>query len=442
MNPFLSALYRFLKIVARIAIRIYYPRTTIINRAGLHFDNPAIVVSNHPNTLIDVLLSASRIHRQVFFLANAGLFKTPFTDWLFSTLYCIPIERYDDTGGKPLNNADAFARCDAFLGAGGALFIAPEGNSWMLRRMQKLKTGTARIAFSAESKNDFKLGLMIHPVGLTYEDPQRFGSRVLVNVGAPIRIADFQEDYVNNPIEAVRKLTAFMEARMRALTIDTLDDEEDQLLRVIERVMRNNHEDWTNEQHFFQSQAMLESLRTWKQEVPQSFETYRAQALDYGQQLEALQLTDRAVVARQQPNADLLRWLQIPLALLGLPVFLYGWLNHLLPAGIPVLLKRKLKLYPGYDATVKLMTGLFSFPIFYWLQSKAVETWFGNAGSWWYLLTLPLAGWLALLFRKQVPKWQADWRIWRLARKAPEIVRKLENSRIQAPNLEGGRIDD
>ncbi|MFM9949537.1 MAG: 1-acyl-sn-glycerol-3-phosphate acyltransferase [Saprospiraceae bacterium] len=437
MNPFLSALYRFLKILARIAIRIYYPRTTIINRAGLRFDNAAIVVSNHPNTLIDVLLSASRIHRQVFFLANAGLFKTPFTDWLFSTLYCIPIERYDDTGGKPLNNAHAFARCDAFLGAGGALFIAPEGNSWMLRRMQKLKTGTARIAFSAESKHNFQLGLMIRPVGLTYEDPQRFGSRVLVHVGEPIRIADFREDYASNPMEAVRKLTAFLEVRMRALTIDTLDEDEDQLLRVIERVMRNNHEEWTNEQHFLQSQATLASLRTWKQSSPQSFETYRAQALDYKQQLETLRLTDRAVVARQQPNAGLLRWLQIPLALLGLPVFLYGWINHWLPAGIPVLLKRKLKLYPGYDATVKLTAGLFTFPLFYWLQSEAVEAWIGNAASWWYLLTLPLAGWGALLFQKQVPKWQADWRIWRLARREPEVVRKLEELRPTAPP-EGG----
>ncbi|NUO02509.1 MAG: 1-acyl-sn-glycerol-3-phosphate acyltransferase, partial [Saprospiraceae bacterium] len=375
MSPFLSALYRFLKIIARIAIRIYYPRTTIINRAGLHFDNPAIVVSNHPNTLLDVLLSASRIHRQVCFLANAGLFKTPFTDWLFSTLYCIPIERYDDTGGKPLNNADAFARCDAFLSAGGALFIAPEGNSWMERRMQKLKTGTARIAFSAENKNNFALGLMIHPIGLTYEDPQRFGSRVLVNVGEPVRIADFQEDYAANPIEAVRKLTAFLEARMRALTIDTADEEEDQLLRVLERVQRNDHPEWTNEQHFLQTQAVLKSLRAQQQDAPEAFAVFRHQALEYRQLLDQHRLTDRALVARRRPYAGLLRWLQIPLAILGLPVFLYGWINHLLPAGIPVLLKRKLKLYPGYDGTVKLMAGIFSFPLFYWLQSEAVEAW-------------------------------------------------------------------
>jgi len=437
LNPFLSALYRFLKIIARIAIRIYYPRTTILNRAGLRFDNPAIVVSNHPNTLIDVLLSASRIHRQVFFLANAGLFKTRFTDWLFSTLYCIPIERYDDTGGKPLNNAGAFARCDAFLGAGGALFIAPEGNSWMERRMQKLKTGTARIAFSAENKNNSQLGLMIHPIGLTYEDPQRFGSRVLVNVGEPIRIADFRQDYDKNPVEAVRKLTAFLEARMRAMTIDTADNEEDQLLRVIERVLRNSHEDWTDEQHFIQTQTTLGYLRAWKQKSPENFEAYRATALDYQQQLDALQLSDRAVVARQKPNAGLWRWLQLPLAFAGLPVFLYGWVNHWLPTGLPILLMRKLKLYPGYDATVKLLGGIFTIPLFYWLQSEAVEAWVGNAASWWYLLTLPPAGWAAFLFRKQVPKWQRDWRLWRLARKAPAVVRKLEEARNQTSKLEG-----
>ncbi len=429
MNPFLSALYRFLKAVARLAIRIYYPRTATINAAGLHFSNPAILVSNHPNTLMDVLLSASRIRRQAFFLANSSLFKTAFTDWLFTTLYCIPIERYDDTGGKPLNNADAFARCDAFLGAGGVLYIAPEGNSWMERRMQKLKTGTARIAFSAESKASFELGLMIHPIGLTYEDPQRFGSRVLVNVGEPIRVADFRKDYENNPVEAVRKLTAFLEARMRDLTIDTLDNEEDQLLRVIERIQRNDHPEWTDERHFFQAQVAMKALRNWPDQDLQGFEAFRKHALNYKQELEGARLTDRAFASRQKPRAGLLRWLQIPAAIPGLAVFLYGWINHLLPAGLPILLKRKLKLYPGYDATVKVMVGLFSFPLFYWLQSEAVEAWFGVTASWYYLLTLPFVGWGAFLFQKQVPKWQTDWRLRRLAKTHPELMDKLDAER-------------
>ncbi len=425
----LSAIYWFLKNLVRVAIRIYYPRTTILNRPGLYFDNPAILVSNHPNTLIDILLSASRIHRQAFFLANAGLFKTPLSNWFFSTFYCIPIQRYDDTGGKPLNNAEAFARCDAFLGSGGVLFIAPEGASWMERRLQKLKTGTARIAFSAESKKDFQLGLKIHPVGLTYEDPQRFGSRVLVNVGEPIRVADFREAYEQNPIEAVRILTAFLEDRMRDLTIDTKDNDEDQLLRILERIRRNDHPEWSNEKHFLEAQSVMENLREWQASSPERFEAFRARALAYGQQLDALGLRDRAVVARWKPYAALLRWLQLPLALIGLPVFLYGWLNHLLPAGIPVLVKQKMKLYPGYDATVKLMVGVLTFPLFYWLQSEAVEAWLGTTASWWYLLTLPVAGWLAFWFQKQVPKWRVDWRLWRMAREKPEVVAALEAAR-------------
>lgn len=426
MSPFLTVLYRFLKVIARIAIRIYYPRTTFINRAGLSFEGPAIVVSNHPNTLIDVLLSASRIQPQAFFLANAGLFKSPFGNWLFSTFYCIPIERYDDTGGKPLNNAAAFARCDAFLGGGGTLFIAPEGNSWLERRLQKLKTGTARIALSAEQNAAFQLRLMIRPIGLSYEDPQRFGSRVVVNVGEPIRAADFQVDYQNNPVEASRKLTSILEAHMRALTIDTADEAEDQLLRVIEPVLRNSQPQLDDKALFFQTQAVLKKLRHWQAESPKAFEAFRKTAFDYKQQLLEARLTDRAVHAQQQPHAGLRRWLQIPLALLGLPIFLYGWLNNLLPSGIPRLLIKTLKLYPGYDATVRLLGGLITFPLFYWLQSLLVEAWLGHSISWWYWVSLPLTGWLAFLFRKQVPKWQADWRIWRMKRQEPKRVRGME----------------
>jgi hypothetical protein len=48
------------------------------------------------------------------------------------------------------------------------------------------------------------------PVGLTYEDKEHFGSRVLVFVGDPIPVAPYAETYARHGRTAVRELTARM----------------------------------------------------------------------------------------------------------------------------------------------------------------------------------------------------------------------------------------
>ncbi|MCB0376473.1 MAG: 1-acyl-sn-glycerol-3-phosphate acyltransferase, partial [Sinomicrobium sp.] len=235
MNPLLYALYQLLKVIVRLALRIFYPSKKYIHAERLRFDYPAILVSNHPNTLLDPLTVAAKTQKLVFFLANAGLFKSAFGNWFFNTFFCIPVTRPQDTNGqKKVSNEDSFARANDHLTSGGVLYIAPEGTSEMERRLRPLKTGTARIALSTEKKNDYKLGMAIIPVGLTYYRPRICGSRQIVNVGQPIFPQQYAEAYEADPIQAARTLTADLENEMRTLLIDTKDKTEDQRLRLLE----------------------------------------------------------------------------------------------------------------------------------------------------------------------------------------------------------------
>lgn len=235
----MRVIYEVLKFIVKIAIRIYYRKITIVNRERLHFQGPAIVVSNHPCTLMDPLNVGVCARAPFYFLANAGLFKSKFGNWFFNTFYCIPIARMQDTGGKPVNNAAAFARCDAHMVKGGTLFIAPEGDSWMRRRVSKLKTGTVRIAFNSEEQHDYNLDLKIVPVGLTYSNPTAFRGDVLVNVGEYLYVKDFKQQYEKDPIEATRAVTQVLEDLLRDLTIDTIDDAEDLFVKQLEAILKN-----------------------------------------------------------------------------------------------------------------------------------------------------------------------------------------------------------
>ena len=399
MNPFLYLFYQFLKLLVKLVFKIFYSKTTIINKEYLEIDNPSIVVSNHPNTLLDPLNVACRVNKVVHFLANAGLFQSKFGNWFFNTFYCIPIQRQKDVGGKRIQNDEAFARCDEFLTGGGCLYIAPEGTSVMERRLRPIKTGTARIALSAEDKNDFKLGLTIVPCGLTYNDPQHFRSEVLLNVGKPIKVANYQSVYKSDKQKAVKQLTNDLEQHMITLLLHPEDEDMDFVLKKMEELQQND-EPLPPEQHFMRTQHLAKALKKWKASQAKKYEQWKKKLVNYFYQLVQNKVDDYPISKGEIMSIGE-RWKKIfPLPVFFL-LYMCGYINNFLPNYLPGLLTRKLKLYPGYDATVKTLSGLFIYPIFYGLQIWFVHWLFRE---WWvtllYALSLYPIGLFALWFEK------------------------------------------
>lgn len=413
--------------MAKTAQRVLYLRTTVLNRQGLDFQGPAILVSNHPNTLMDPLGVATRTPRFTYFLANASLFKRAFPRWFFNTFYCIPIKRLreDAAMGDKISNDDSFARCNAHLMAGGALYMAPEGTSFVERRLRPMRTGAARIAFQAEAAAGFGLGLQVIPTGLNYEAPERFDSRLLVAVGQPIWVADFRAAYEQDPVQAVRQLTDAIGDGLRQVLIAPEDEEEDTLLRHLELLLETEVPD--DAARFQVAHAALAGLRRYKAEEPAAWARLQQQAASYQQGLAAHGLSD-AAIAQPQRRAHLLA------LLLGFPFFLHGWLHHLLAIAPPWLLARlalQRGLYIGYKTTVRALSGLVSFPLAYWLQFKIAAALFGPAVAWGYLLTLPLFGWAALLYRRYWQQQRAYYRQHRLAEGTRSELRRTREALLE-----------
>lgn len=421
-GPFMSLVYRFLKLLVQIVLRIFYPKTTVIGKENLRFQEAAIVISNHPNTLMDPLQVASRVHKQVFFLANAGLFSTPFTNWLFNTLYCIPIKRKQDQGAPGVSNEDSFAKCDAFLGGGGVLYIAPEGGSVMERRLRPFKTGTVRIALSAAEKKDFDLDISILPIGIHYDRPNKFGSACVVNVGTPIKVQDWQHQYQHDRLNAVRSFTQQVQDSVQALVIDVNEGEQQEVHTMAESICRNNNP-LNRREDFRRGQVLAKQLKKQAATDDNGYQGFVNTIRQYGAALAAKKIDDKAVA--KESGSLMVRGL---LLLIGFPFFLYGALNHLLAAGIPALLARTMKIYIGYQATVKAMVGLFTVPLFYYLQSKLVSWYFGNMHSWVYLLTLPLAAWVAWTYWQGWLRFRKDWTYANLVKGEKESLQERRNA--------------
>ncbi len=387
---FLNLLYDFLKLIIRIILRIFYPDTVFINEEGLKFDNPTIVVSNHPNTLLDAVGVAARVRKRLFFLANSSLFANPIAGWLLNRLYCIPIMRKEDAKKKQVDNDHSFQRAYEHLAKGGSIYIAPEGSSYMERRLRPLKSGTARIALGTEAANNWSVGLTILPVGLTYSNPHKFGSRLIFNVGAPIPVKDYKEDYEKDPAKTWTSLTNLLEERLRSLLTDTIDEEEDDFLVKLETIDRSEYRD--PEQLFGNTQNRVPLLRAMDKEAHKAL---KEKTDHYFELLEDKKTSDKAIWLQKKKIWTGKLGYRLLILLLGLPVFLYGTINHLLAFGIPALITRLANLYIGYDSTVKSIAGLVTFPLFYLLQYSWVNNYVETSMAIIYLLTLPLFGWLA-----------------------------------------------
>ncbi len=409
--------YNFVKNIVELSYLIYFDKITYVNGDRLRQGHPCIIASNHPNCLIDVFLVGKKSNRMVHFLANSSLFKPPFWEWFFNTFYAIPIQRLMDTGGKPLKNEAAFDKCDEFLVGGGALFIAPQGTSWLERRLGRLKTGTARIALSAAAKQNFDTALEIIPVGVTYKDALAFRKSALVHVGEPIKIAKYKAEYEKHNRTAAIKLTEALTDAMGELVIDAVTAERDELLKKHEEILNNNKNTLPLATEFHRTKTVLASLNKIEATNESKFNAIEEKTNSYFEKLETNKINDQAVAKFSNFSV-----FKILLFIVGFPFFLFGWVNNLLSWGIPVLIKNRIKIYAGFYSTIKVMAGIVTTSIFYTLQIFLVNRIFNNSiVTWSYALLLVPMGIFAWWYYNQWMDFRKSW--------------KLSSNKVLAENL-------
>ncbi len=443
MKTFVYYFYLFARVLVKIICNVFYPNTVFKNKETLNFDHPAILISNHPNSLLDAVGVAGRAKYMVFFLANAGMFSTRFTNWFFTNFYCIKIERPKDVEGRRIQNSKSFEMCDNHLTNGGILYIAPQGLSQNKRRLDTFKTGTARIALSAESKNDFKLGLTIIPVGLNYSAPRNYGSDLFFNVGTPIKIDGFKNDYQSDPISTAKQVTAHLENKMKELIIDTLDEEEDALIKKVE-IIQQTENPLTIDHAFTRSKKTIEQLRLLKETAPQKHQLLDNQLKQYFTEVDQHKINDVSLATESKESSSSKYIARALLLILGFPFFLYGWFNNLMAYKIPLFMVKKLNVGNVYDSAIKTLIGLITFPLFYLLQICLVHSIFQQPVlTILYAVSLYPLGRLAWKYKELVQKFKLGNRVKKYFRKnstasflllakRKKIVQQLEDLAISS----------
>lgn len=167
--------------VWRIISRLAFNRITVVGRHRQSLSGAVLYVATHRNGALDAAPYSLAVPGALP-MVSAQFHRSALGRLLF---HGIPVARAKDRDrGMVTDNTQSLERCIGVLQSGGCLFIMPEGTSTLGCTHLPFHRGAARIAYAAVNAG---VALSIVPLGVYYEDPTVWQSRVEVLIGEPVQ---------------------------------------------------------------------------------------------------------------------------------------------------------------------------------------------------------------------------------------------------------------
>ncbi|UZR92879.1 lysophospholipid acyltransferase family protein [Chondrinema litorale] len=430
-------IYSFLKIIVKIATRIFFKKISVNNKKLIPEEVPLIVVANHPNTFMDPVLIAALMQQQVYFLAKSTVFGSPIKDWfLGNILNMIPVYRKQDLPpGKLANNQAVFEKCFDFLKNKGTLLIFPEGTSVMEKKLREIKTGTARIALGAEAENNFNLGVKILTVGINYSEGEKFRSDVTLNIDEPINVSEWKEVYNNSSSDAAHKLTDHIREKLEKQLVVTIDKDHERLLEQTELIFKNELAESIDlpkkEKDFLISKGISEALKYFEENDSQMLASLKTRINTYFRKLDLLGLHDGLLKKKNLESNIFWKSIRIlTFLIVGSPIWLIGLLTNYIPYILPSKIAPLISKHIEFRAPVMMAIGVLTFSIYYFLTNLLVYQLTHN----WVLIPVftflsAISGFFVLLYWNVVVETRKNLKLLGIFRKEKDILRELIKER-------------
>ena len=211
-------IYRLFRWFTGIALHWFYSNIEVIGGERVPAEAPVLLAASHHNALVDCLIAGWIIPRRLTITAKATLMDNAFLGWLLPAVGVVPLRRAsDERANKQIEKLDAGRNIGAFkalldtLQQRRIVLIFPEGKSHSEPALAPLKTGIARIALEARDERRIA-GLVILPLGLSFEDKANPGTTVLAEFGEPV----LMDEIGSIGVEA---LTQMIEERLSAVSL-------------------------------------------------------------------------------------------------------------------------------------------------------------------------------------------------------------------------------
>jgi 1-acyl-sn-glycerol-3-phosphate acyltransferase len=427
--------YWFLKQYISFADWLIHKKVIITGKDKIPKNKPIVFAPNHQNALSDPMVVLLHTRYQPVWLARADIFgKSKITDTILRFLKIMPVYRLRDGKANLEKNEKTFSDSIKVLENNFALALFPEAAHSAKHQMLAHKKAVPRIVFMAEEKSKNKLDIQIIPTGIYYSSYWKFNRTVIVNFGDPIPAKDYLEQYHENPNLATIALKTRIHKSILPLVINFKTKRfynEFEAIREVygQHFLRKQNKKASTLNRFKSDQVLADKLDKLETENPEMAEQVAKDASSLNSKIKKLKLRSWLFNSTPQRHFGKLVF-NIPVLILGLPVFLYGLIFNALPFFIiDQFVRKKVKDF-SFWSTFFLGAGIIVFPFLYLLELLAVS-WI-IPGIWLkilFLVSLPLTGKLAfkwfVLFRKTAGMFRYLW----LKKFNPKIYRQLLNEK-------------
>ena len=180
-------LYGTIKILAKIAIKLYCRHIDLNKKALLQLKGPVLLAANHPDSFLDAIILCTLFDQPIYSLARGDAFKNKLYAKVLFKLKMLPVYRVTEGVENLEENYKTFDLCKEIFKKNGIVLIFSEGkciNEWHLRPLMK---GTARLAISSWEEG---IPLKVLPVGINYSSFGKFSKNVKLFFGDFISAKD------------------------------------------------------------------------------------------------------------------------------------------------------------------------------------------------------------------------------------------------------------
>jgi len=422
--------FKFLTfILPPFTFRVFFRRIFYSNLKKVPLEKPLLLAGNHQNSFMDGILVGSYLTQPINFLMRADMFKNPLARFSLRELNVSPVYRIEEGLENVHKNHETFKYIYDILKKNGNYVVFAEGICVQEKRLQKLRKGTARMAFGAEEA--FGLDVNIVPVGVNYTYPAKFRKEVLINFDDSFSIKELKDLYIAHPAKALLAFNEKVEAGLKRQVIIIENPENDWLAEQLLIMGRNN-----TILPFFKWRFDSDERRILEKEIcdkvnhiakssEEKKEAFARKVREYSDLLKKHGLKDENIARKL--DFGFLRYISV---ILGWPLFLAGYISNLIPYIVPPLVCKLAIRDPRFYSSVYIGIGtviyLIYFPVILILGGIYLG-WPGIVAG----LCVPLLGYAVLYYKEVAAERFNTFRFWLRKKRNPQLIEDLRKRRAE-----------